>query len=249
MFHKDPWIVPNMARGFGLGKATGIDAVPESAGYLPDPASKQEKYGESWQEGDAINQAIGQGELQVTPLQVVDYVAAVSNGGTLYRPHFILTVKAADGTTVLSVSPESRGSLPISAATLADVREGMFQVVNGTFGSGRSGMLGMRDSVKVAGKTGTATTSGESDAWFVAYTFSGSYRGLPDIAVAVLVEHAGEGSQIAAPMARRILELYYFGRPLNKYPWEANYGIHGTATPIPTVTPTETVNPSETPKP
>jgi penicillin-binding protein 2 len=249
MFHKDPWIVPNMARGFGLGKMTGIDSVPESKGFVPDPAAKEEKYGQPWQEGDAINQAIGQGELQVTPLQVVDYVAAVSNGGTLFRPHFILRVMSADGTTVLDVAPESRGTLPVSAATLADVQEGMRQVVNGTFGSGRQGMLGMRDSVKIAGKTGTATTNGEPNAWFVAYTFSGIYRDKPDIAIVVLVEHAGEGSQIAAPMARRILELYYFGRPLNKYPWEATYGVHGTATPLPTVTPTETVNPTETKKP
>jgi penicillin-binding protein 2 len=247
LFHKDPWIVPNMARGYGLGKLTGIDAVPESAGYVPDPANKKEKYNLDWTEGDAINQAIGQGELQVTPLQVVDYVAAIGNGGTLYKPHLIASVKSADGTTTLAVSPESRGTLPVSAQTLAAVQEGMRQAIYGAHGTGRSAMLGMSDSVKIAGKTGTATTSGESDAWFAAYTYSGTYRNQPDIAVVVLAEHAGEGSQIAAPMARRIFELYYFGRPLNKYPWEATYGIKGTPTPLPTNTPTEESTPTPAP--
>jgi cell division protein FtsI/penicillin-binding protein 2 len=247
LFHKDPWIVPNMARGFGLGKLTGIEAITESSGYLPDPANKLEKYNTEWTEGDAINQAIGQGELQVTPLQVVDYVSAVANGGTLYRPRIISGVKAADGTSILNFASETRGQLPVSAQTLQAVQEAMRQVVVGPFGTARSAMLGMLDSVKIAGKTGTATTESVPDAWFVAYTFSGSFREKPDIAVAVLVEHVGEGAQFAAPMARRILEMYYFGRILNKYSWEATYGIRGTDTPIPTQTPTDTVVPGETP--
>jgi penicillin-binding protein 2 len=247
LFHKDPWIVPNMARGFGLGKLTGIDAVPESAGYLPDPAEKLEKYRSDWTEGDAINQAIGQGELQVTPLQAVDYVAAVANGGTLYRPRIVAAVKKEDGTPILTFVPEARGTLPISAQTLASVQEAMRMVVAGPFGTARSAMLGMADSVKIAGKTGTATTEGAPDAWFAAYTFNGGARNKPDIAVVVLVEHVGEGSQFAAPMVRRILELYFYDRPLNTYPWEAAYGVRGTATPIPTATPTEPVAPNETP--
>jgi penicillin-binding protein 2 len=245
LFHQDPWIVPNMARGFGLGKATGIEAVLESKGYLPDPANKLQKYGTDWTEGDAINQAIGQGELQVTPLQVVDYVSAVANGGTLYRPNLVAGVQKADGTSVLRFAPVARGTLPVSAQTLTAVQEALKLVVVGPFGTARSAMLGMSDSVGIAGKTGTATTEGEPDAWFSAYSFSSKIPNKPNIAVAVIVEHAGEGSLMAAPMARRIFELYYYGRVLNMYRWESSYGVRGTATSIPTETPTETATPGD----
>jgi len=101
--------------------------------------------------------------------------------------------------------------------------------------------------IPVAAKTGTAE-SGYSDphAWFAGYTFAGR-ENRPDIAVAILVENGGEGSVVAAPIFRRVLEIYFLGSPQMRYPWEAQIGV--VATPTPEVTETATPEVTETPTP
>jgi penicillin-binding protein 2 len=241
LYYKDAWLVPNMAMAFGLGSKTGITGVEEEAGLVPNPGWKHDTQdGADWTGGDALNQAIGQGSLQVTPLQVADFVAAVGNGGTLYRPQVLLSIRPPIGDAVLTFQPEVRGKLPVTPDNLEAVQRAMTGVVNNVYGTARHRFYGISDIVRIAGKTGTAQTTDFDlpNSWFVAYTFS-EKPNLPDIAVAVIVERIGEGSTYAAPMVRRIIEIYFQGRPTSFYPWESEYGMRGTSTPEDTETPAE----------
>lgn len=242
LYYQDAWLVPNMAMAFGLGSKTGIMGVEEEAGFVPNPGWKHDTQGVDWTGGDALNQAIGQGQLQVTPLQVVDFVAAIGNGGTLYRPQILLSIRPPIGDAVFTFKPEVRGMLPVSADNLAAVQQGMIGVVNNPKGTARHRFYGISDLYRIAGKTGTAQVNEYElpNSWFVAYTFS-EKPNRPDIAVVVIVERIGEGSTYAAPMARRILEIYFQGRPSAYYPWESEYGMRGTDTPEVTEEPTEEI--------
>ncbi len=244
MYYKDAWLVPNMAMAFGLGKATGIKGIDEEAGLLPNPGWKHDTGGGDWTGGDALNQAIGQGSLEVTPLQVADFVAAVGNGGTLYRPQILYSIKPPIGDPVFSFSPDIRGMLPVSPENLLSVQKAMAGVITDVKGTARQRFYGISDIYKIFGKTGTAQTTAYDlpNAWFVAYT-SNNNPNKADIAVVAIVERIGEGSTYAAPMVRRVLEIYFQGRPSTMYAWESTYGLRGTDTPVETEIPTETVNP------
>lgn len=217
--NKSGTYLSDMARGFGLGSPTGIDAVAEDAGAINDPAD----------DGAASQMGIGQGDMLVTPLQVVDFIAAIANGGTLYRPQIIQSVVDVNGNIVVQFDPEVRGTLPISQTTLEAVREGMKEVVNNSKGTAYSKFLGL--NIAIYGKTGTATTSVEDPhSWFAGYTAE-NRTDLPDIAVVVVLENMGDGSAYAAPVFRRIVEDYFYGAPQAVYPWELTYYYTKTPTP------------------
>jgi cell division protein FtsI/penicillin-binding protein 2 len=226
--------IANMARAFGLGQKTGIEQIEEEAGQIQDP------------NGDPIevvNQAIGQGTVQVTPLQVARFIAAVGNGGTLYRPQLVEKVEPVDGgDPVFAFKPEGNGSLPVQPFRLNIIQNAMVNVVADPRGTANFRLRGM--SIPVAGKTGTAESgSGQPHAWFAGYTMAGPSTGLPDIAVAVVLENQGEGSDWAAPVFRAVVESYYFGSPQSR-PWFADsYGG-----PLYTPTPFGGI-PTKTPKP
>jgi penicillin-binding protein 2 len=234
--------ISDMARGFGLGSSTDIE-IGDVAGQVPDPTSQV----------DAINLAIAQGNTLITPLQVADFIAAVGNGGTLYYPRVIDKIVPVVGDPTYVFSPTVRGTLPVSPENLAIVQEAMVSVVMNPRGTAyRTSGFGINSFVSstgipVAAKTGTAE-SGYSDphAWFAGYTFAGR-ENYPDIAVAVLVENGGEGSVVAEPIFRRVLEIYFLGNPQVRYPWEAQIGV--VATPTPEVTETATPEVTETPTP
>lgn len=220
--------VTDMARSFGLGKPTGIEGVEEESGQIPPPAS----------EIDATNQAIGQGNMLVTPLQAAAFVAAVGNGGTLYQPQVIEKIVSIDGTETRLFTPKINGQLAVTPENLQLLQEAMRGVVasNRPFGTAWHRFTGL--DINVAGKTGTAESgSGKPHAWFIGYTFE-NRPNKPDIAVAVVVENIGEGSEYAAPIFRRVVELYFYGQPGKLYPWESTYYITSTPTPEGFETPT-----------
>lgn len=200
--------IANMARAFGLGSPTGIEQLPEEAGQILDPVSQV----------DAVNQAIGQGDVQVTPLQVARFTAAIANGGTLYRPQIVEKIQPVDGDPILIFKPEANGALPLRAENLDILKEAMF-MVTGSTGTAYNNIRGLQ--FDVAGKTGTAESgSGLPHAWFAGFTNNEANTGLPDIAIVVIVENIGQGSDYGVPLFRAMVEAYYYGSPQRPfYDW------------------------------
>jgi penicillin-binding protein 2 len=220
--------VSDMARSFGLGEKTGITGVEELPGKVPDPPTVL----------DAFNLAIGQGDLQVTPIQVADFMAAVGNGGTLYRPQVIERIGSPNGKPSFVFKPEVRGTLPVKPENLEVIQEAMKGVVNSTTPRGTAYYVFNGLRIPVAGKTGTAESSNpDPHGWFAGFTYAGR-EDKPDIAIAVVVENTGEGADFAAPIFRRIVELYFYGHPGKLYPWEATYNVKKTPEPTAEETPT-----------
>lgn len=210
----DPDLLPSYARAFGLGQLTGLAELPETPGLVPDPDWKFNTLFEPWSSGDSVNLAIGQGHLLVTPLQMARMMAALANGGTLYQPYVVERIVAADGQEVARTQPKAQGQLPLSAAHLESIRAALIGVTQDPLGTATHRFSGL--DVAVAGKTGTAEAPGEGalpHAWFVGYFPADN----PQIALAVLVENAGEGSTVAAPLFRQLVEAYY-GKAITPLP-------------------------------
>jgi cell division protein FtsI/penicillin-binding protein 2 len=209
--------IADLARGFGLGSITGIE-ISEQPGNIPVETNTCET---------ATQLAFGQGEMTVTPLQVARYIAALGNGGTLYRPTLIEAIEA-----------ETVGTLPISEENFAIIKDAMLSVIKDGRGTAHAQLATL--PYRVYGKTGTATnTTGESHAWFGGYTEVNDPEH-PDIAIAVILENAGEGSEMAAPVFRRVVSLYFSDYIDVGYilPWEAKQPyVVASPTPEPTETP------------
>ena len=221
--------IADMARAFGLGQATGLEQVAESEGLIENPTDAIQ----------ATNQAIGQGTVLVTPLQVAVFMAALGNGGTLYRPQLIEKIQPLTGSPISVFKPEARGTLPLTPEYLQIIQDAMISVIENRRGTANYRLRGY--NIPTAAKTGTAESGdGAPHAWFAGYTMAEESTGLPDIAIAVILEHAGEGSDYAAPVFRRIAESYYLGSPQAYYWFESSIGVTKTPTPlggIPTKTP------------
>lgn len=182
-------------RKYGFGQKTGIELVREEAsGLVADDAWKQENLKLPWSVGDTVNMSIGQGFLQVTPLQVAIMFAVPANGGYRVKPHFLKDNEAAK---------TWRKSLNLKPATIRVLQEGLRGVVNG----GTGAVLNVPTIPPASGKSGTAEAFGhKSHTWFGAYAPSDQ----PEIVVVAFAEHSGGGGgKICAPMVLQVLEAHF----------------------------------------
>ncbi|HEY88466.1 MAG TPA: penicillin-binding protein 2 [Thermoflexia bacterium] len=207
------------AEKFGLGAPTGID-IPGEWQYdvsVPDDKWKREVYQESWTTGDTYNMSIGQGFLAFSPLQMVNALVAVANGGTLYQPQVIHHITDAEGNVIQEFQPQVIRELAVDDAVWAIVHEGLERAV--TDGTSTGAQI---EGVRVAGKTGTAeycdNLAQEADlcpvpagqtlpthAWFMAYAPAEA----PEIAVVAWVYNGGEGSEVSVPITHAVLDFYF----------------------------------------
>lgn len=185
------------ARMLGLAKEIGISLPSEAKGLVADSAWKKINFGEQWYPGDTANMSIGQGYLEVSPIQMASLISMIANGGVIYEPLIVKKIIDGQGNVIKTFLPKVMVKPKISPETLSIVRRGLREAVL----SGTSQVLKFK-RLSVAGKTGTAQNpQGEDHAWFICYAPEED----PIIALAVLVEHGGHGASAAAPLARQIL--------------------------------------------
>ena len=208
------------ARHLGLGHRTGIDLPDEEPGLIPSPAWVRRVFHRQWYPGETISVAIGQGAIQVTPLQIAYAIGGIASGGFFVRPHLAFRKELQ----TLGVDPPSHRTIrfPLHQSTVQAVTSGMWGVVNQPGGTG----VGARcPGLDIAGKTGTAQVVNQAledsahraryrdNAWFVGYSPSPD----PDIVVSVLVMR-GEESSVAAPIAGDVIKAYYQEKGKNSSP-------------------------------
>ncbi len=194
------------AMRLGLGKETGIDVPGEVAGRVPTPEWRQQYFEDEidkiWKPGNSILLSIGQGDLEVTPLQMAVAYAAIANGGTVVQPHLGQKILSPEGKLVRKLGTGKVKKLAISAGTLDAVRRGLRSAAT----AGTSAAVFSSYPVAVAGKTGTAEVYGKGDyAWYASYAPADD----PRYVVVVLVEQGGHGGTAAAPAARMIYDALF----------------------------------------
>jgi len=238
---------------FGLGAPTGIDIEGERSGILPSTEWKKRAYKKPefqvWFPGDTISVGIGQGQMLVTPLQLANAIAALSNKGQRFKPRLVRAIRDVQTGKVQQITPEPLPPVKVNDPGEWDVAQGgMFDVVNAPHGTARS-YLAPAPVYQMAGKSGTAQVFTVSinekmrkakeleehlrdHALFVSFAPFES----PKIAVAVVVENApGGGSAFAAPIARRILDRYL----LTDVQWDEQEAKRKPPAPVATPTNTE----------
>jgi len=193
------------AEKFGLGQTLGIGLLGEEKGILPSSSWKKKAIGEQWYLGDTYHYGIGQGYLLVTPLQINAWTAVIANGGSPYSPHLLKSSKF-----------KVQSSKFLSEKTVSLIRQGMVESCSpGGVAWPLFDFKVKGKEVKIACKTGTAEHGGKESlphAWITLFApapLSGAPAYDPQIVVTVLSESSGEGSNIAAPIAKKILEEWF----------------------------------------
>jgi penicillin-binding protein 2 len=217
---------------FGFGSPTGIDLPGESGGLLPSRDWKERRFQEPWYPGETVIAGIGQGFNVVTPLQLANALAALVADGQRRAPRLLFAEKPADAGSAERVRAPVVANIPVrDDENWQLVREGMRRVVNGRRGTARD--VGLDAPFVIAGKTGTAQVfalnrdrqyeeesldeSLRDHALFIAYA---PYEA-PSIVVAVVVDHGGAGSRVAAPVARATIDAWLEQEPVT-------LGVNGT---------------------
>ena len=186
---------------FGLGEKTDIDLPGELTGLVPSQEWKRRTFNQVWFPGDNINLAIGQGYLLTTPFQIHNMLCIITNDGNVYRQYHVDRIVSQSGDVIKRYEPEIIRKVNVSADTFRVVKEGMKKVVEE--GTGFNARI---EGLSLAGKTGTAQNpQGENHGWFVGFA---PFQN-PEICITVFVEHGGDGSQSAAPIAREIIKYYF----------------------------------------
>jgi len=183
---------------FGFGKKTGIELFGELDGFVPTRQWKKAEKKENWYAGDTANLAIGQGDLQVTPLQVLRMVASIANGGGLVEPHILRRVGDAD---VVNFNKEI---LKLRKEDIDTLKNGMKGVVEDPGGTGSAAWSGL---VSISAKTGTAQVGGglNPHGWFAGFAPSED----PKISFVVFLEYGGSGGDLPAQIAKEAVEYWY----------------------------------------
>jgi penicillin-binding protein 2 len=205
--------IAKYAKAFGLGAPTGIELGTEKAGLIPEPRPriKGDRKSRAWTGGDTLNMSIGQGAVLVTPMQVARMMAAIANGGVLWKPRLVQRIERPEQGVVFRDPGQVNGHVDLSPVVWALIRDGLWAVVN-DWGTGGAAKI---PGLDVAGKTGTAqiiansrSERGEDHAWFTAFAPAGD----PEAVVVVLVERGGHGGDAAAPIARKIFNAIFYER-------------------------------------
>jgi penicillin-binding protein 2 len=209
------------ATRFGLGSPTGLELVDESSGTVPSTEWKRKRFRDpeqqKWYPGETPSVSIGQGAVTTTPIQIARAIAALVNGGTLYKPQLVKRVESADGKFLDdSFAPEPMGTLDLDPTIVETVVRDMVGVVNDTTGTGHRAQLPKELGVVVGGKTGTSQVVGlehkgkaknfEHHAWFAGFAPAES----PELVVVALVENGGGGGATAAPVVREVMASYFY---------------------------------------
>jgi penicillin-binding protein 2 len=210
-------------RMLGFGERTGIDLPGEARGIMPDPAWKLATFDEEWTIGNTYHEAIGQGYVAVTPLQLLNAYAAVANGGTLYAPHLLKQVVDTKGNVVFTQAPKVTRKLDMKAEDLRTIREGARKVVTSNHAPMPNAKL------PIAGKTGTAEfgdSAGKDSAgrnklgfhnWFVSFLpQQDNTDPTAQIAMAIFTYDSSKGLcetclNPAVGISQRVYEAYVLG--------------------------------------
>ena len=207
----DKDLLPGYYQQFGFGQKTGVDLPGEAAGRVPTQEWQQEagttEDDKLWSVGRWVNLSIGQGDLLVTPLQLIRGYAALANGGTLVTPHVGKEIDDQQGNLIKEISPAPAGSLGVDPPYLQETLRGL-KMVTGPGGTAEDAFKGTK--LDVVGKSGTGEEWGKDPInWFVGWNQSKK----DPVVVLVMVEAGGtfdDGSEVtAAPAVRNILETYY----------------------------------------
>lgn len=215
--------ISSYAEMFGLGKATEIFGLKENLGVVPSRAWKKEHFKhrsqQRWYPGETPSVSVGQGSLRVTPLQLARAYAVFATKGYLIRPNIVKSISAQEGAFSDTISETVREKLPISKEIFNKIEEGLVKVINE--GTGKNAQLLESLNIQVAGKTGTAQIKSfieeeniskeETHAWFAGYAPVKK----PEVVIVSLVETGGHGGEIAAPLARKLLEAYFSSNNFN----------------------------------
>jgi penicillin-binding protein 2 len=198
------------AQKMGFGVKTGIPLVSEAEGRVPTQDYMKKVYGRKYLDGDVANLSIGQGDLLVTPLQMAEAMAAIGNGGTLYRARLVQQVQTYNNQIVTAYDVEIKENLDVDPKIMAAVKKGMIAVVSSPAGTAGKAAI---DEVQIAGKTGTAQWGPKSKqrdaAWFVGfcpadnprYAFAAVYEGE--------IGESTHGGTYAAPMIAKIMKQLF----------------------------------------
>lgn len=208
-------------KSFGLGGLTGIDLPGEREGLVPSPAWKRRTFPKAgvWYPGETLITGIGQGFLQVTPVQLAHAVATIAARGKRFQPSLVHALRDPVSGVVTPIVPKALEAVPATDPKYWDlIIDGMFAVMNGPRGTARA--VGQGSPVHMAGKSGTAQvfTVAQTEkynagqvaerlrdhALFVAF---GPVED-PQIAIAVVIENGESGSKAGAPIARKVIEAY-----------------------------------------
>ncbi len=201
-------VIAKYAGMFGLGRPTGIDLLGERFGLIPQAKIRKGRSAAAFHAADTVNMSIGQGQVLVTPMQVARFMSAVANGGVLWKPRLVQRIERPERGVVWSDAGTVNGHVDLSPAVWAFLRQSLWAVVN----DGGTGAAARIPGLDIAGKTGTAqmianskAEKGQDHAWFASFAPANA----AEVVVVVMVERGGKGGQVAAPMARKILNAIF----------------------------------------